>query len=266
MRALLKVQTVIPVVRFPQSMALPFWIAAGMMAAVFITATLSGVFGMAGGMILLWLLLLLLPVEVAIAVHGVIQVIANGSRAWFSRAYVDWRILSTIAAGMLLAAVLLLVVRYQPDARVVYFAVGMMPILVWMPKGWLALDAARPHHALLCGFIGGGLNLTVGLSGPTTDVFFIRTEMDRRTIIATKAATQVISHGAKIAFYANAALTLTGGEWAAIALAAPFAILGTRAGAAILHRMTDANFRAWTRWIVTAIGIVYLAQGVMLVA
>jgi hypothetical protein len=27
--------------------------------------------------------------------------------------------------------------------------------------------------------------------------------------------------------------------------------------------MTDANFRTWTKWIVTATGIVYLAQGLM---
>jgi hypothetical protein len=30
--------------------------------------------------------------------------------------------------------------------------------------------------------------------------------------------------------------------------------------------MTDANFRSWTRWVVTAIGIAYFTQGVMLVA
>jgi len=247
-------------------MAMSVWIAAGLMVAVFVTSTLSGVFGMAGGMILLWSLLLLLPVEAAIAVHGIIQVVANGSRAWFSRVYVDWRILGLIVAGLLLSALLLLLVRYEPDARVVYFVIGLLPILVWIPKRWLALDAAKPHHAVLCGLVAGGLNLTVGLSGPTVDVFFIRTQMDRRTVIATKAATQVVSHAAKIAFYANAAVTLTGGEWGAIALAAPMAILGTRAGAAILHRMSDAGFRTWTRWIVTAIGLVYLVQGVMLVA
>ena len=243
-----------------------FWIAAGMIVAVFFTSTLSGVFGMAGGMVLLWILLFMLPVETAIAVHGVIQVVANGSRAWFARQYVDLRILTLIIAGILFSAALLLVLAYQPDLRGVYFAIGLMPVLVWIPKRWLALDAAKPHHALLCGFVAGGLNLTVGLSGPTVDVFFIRTRMDRRTVIATKAATQVISHGAKIAFYANATLVLTQAEWLGILLTAPAAILGTRLGAVILHRMTDDGFRAWTRWIVTGIGAVYLARGLMLVA
>jgi hypothetical protein len=39
--------------------------------------------------------------------------------------------------------------------------------------------------------------------------------------------------------------------------------MGTWAGGLVLARMTDANFRTWTKWIVTATGIVYLAQGLM---
>jgi uncharacterized membrane protein YfcA len=237
-----------------------------MMGAVFVTSLLSGIFGMAGGMVLLWLLLLLLPVEAAIAVHGIIQVIANGSRAWFSRAYVDWRILATIVAGMMAAALLLLIVSYQPDKLVVYFAVGLMPILVWMPKHWLALDAAKPHHALLCGFIGGGLNLTVGLSGPTVDIFFIRTQMDRRRVIATKAATQVVSHAAKVAFYGATAAAMAPNDWLLVVIAAPFAVAGTQLGYRILQKLTDDGFRKWTRWVVTGIGTFYLARGLMLLA
>jgi uncharacterized membrane protein YfcA len=53
--------------------------------ATFCTSILSGIFGMAGGMILLAALMTVMPVATAIAVQGVIQLIANGSRAIFSR-------------------------------------------------------------------------------------------------------------------------------------------------------------------------------------
>ena len=240
------------------------WIGVAMLAAVFVTSTLSGIFGMAGGLILLALLLLLLPVGTAIAVQGAIQIVANGSRAWMSRAYVDWRIVGIIFLGLLAAAALLYLVRYTPDLRTVYIAIGLLPILVWIPASWLALDASKPAHAFVAGLIGGGLNLAVGVSGPTVDIFFIRTPMDRRKIIATKAATQVISHASKIVFYWNAAMVLSPLEWGVVALAAPFAIAGTSFGYWVLQRLTDANFRAWTRWIVTAIGIYYLVQGISL--
>jgi len=243
---------------------MPIAIAAALLVAVFFTSMLSGVFGMAGGLVLLAILLTILPVSTAIAVQGAIQIIANGWRAFLSRAFIDWTILGFICLGLLAAGVVLYLVRYTPDLATVCIAIGLMPILVWIPKHWLALDASKPHHAFLCGLLGGGLNLAVGVSGPTVDIFFIRTMMDRRQVIATKAATQVISHASKVVFYWNAAAVLTPFEWGAIAMAAPFAMAGTSAGHWILQRLTDANFRAWTRWIVTAIGIFYLLRGISL--
>ena len=239
-------------------------VAAVLLVVVFFTSMLSGIFGMAGGLALLAVLLVILPVGTAIAVQGAIQIIANGSRAWFSRAYIDWKILGIICLGLVAAGVILVIVRYTPDLASVCIAIGLLPILLWIPQSWLALDASKPHHAFVCGLLGGGLNLTVGVSGPTVDIFFIRTPMDRRTIIATKAATQVVSHAAKIAFYWQAAMVLTGWEWGAVALAAPFAVLGTSAGYWVLQRLTDANFKSWTRLLVTAIGIYYLIRGIAL--
>jgi len=240
------------------------WVSVVLLLAVFGTATLSGVFGMAGGLVLLAILLTILPVGTAIAVQGAIQIVANGSRAYLSRAYIDWKILGVISLGLLTAGVILFIVRYTPDLPTVCIVIGLLPILVWIPRRWLELDASKPLHAFFCGLLGGGLNLTVGVSGPTVDIFFIRTQMDRRVVIATKAATQVLSHAAKVVFYWQATMVLSPLEWGAVALAAPFAIAGTSAGHWILQRLTDAHFRHWTRLIVTVIGIFYLARGIVL--
>ncbi len=239
-------------------------ITAALLVAVFFTSMLSGIFGMAGGLVLLGILLLMLPVGTAIAVQGAIQIVANGSRAWFSRAYIDWRVLAIMTLGLLVAGALLFTIRYVPDLATVCIVIGILPVLLWIPQSWLALDASKPHHAFICGLLGGGINLAVGVAGPTIDMFFIRTPMDRRTIIATKAAAQVVNHAGKIAFYWQAAFVLTGWEWGAVALAAPFAVLGTSAGYWVLQRLSDANFKSWTRLIVTAIGIYYLIRGLSL--
>ena len=233
-------------------------------AIVFLTSTLSGIFGMAGGMVLLAALLAIMPVATAIAVQGAIQIIANGSRAWFSREFIDWRIIATMVAGILLAAAVLFVIRYQPDLATVCIAIGLMPIMVWIPRSWMQLDASRPLQGFTCGLISGGLNLAVGVSGPSIDIFFIRTQMDRRKIIATKACIQVISHGAKVVFYGTAASAMVAGDWVLVALAAPFAIAGTNVGYLILQRLSDDGFRRWTRWIVTLLGIFYLTRGIVL--
>ena len=234
--------------------------------SVLLTSTLSGVFGMAGGLILLAVLLAMLPVATAIAVQGAIQIIANGSRAWFSRAFIDWRALGWICLGLLAAAIALFILRYTPDLATVCIAIGLMPILVWIPKTWLALDASKPMHAFFCGLLGGGLNLAVGVSGPTVDIFFIRTQMDRRKVIATKAATQLVSHAAKVLFYGTLATAVGTADWVLVLIAAPFAVAGTNLGYHILQRMSDEGFRKWTRWVVTAIGFFYMLRGLSLLA
>jgi uncharacterized membrane protein YfcA len=239
-------------------------LAAALLVSVFFTSMLSGVFGMAGGLVLLAILLLILPVGTAIAVQGAIQLVANGSRAVMSRAYIDWRVLAIMTLGLISVGVVLFIVRYTPDLATVCIIIGLLPALLWIPQSWLALDASKPSHAFVCGVLGGGVNLAVGVAGPTIDMFFIRTRMDRRTIIATKAAAQVVNHTAKIVFYWNATTMLTATDWTWVALAAPFAVAGTSAGHWVLQRLTDANFRAWTRLIVTAIGIFYLARGISL--
>ena len=56
-------------------------LAAGFAAAVLFTSFLSGIFGMAGGMILMGLLLAMLPVATAMLLHGITQLASNGWRA-----------------------------------------------------------------------------------------------------------------------------------------------------------------------------------------
>jgi uncharacterized protein len=235
----------------------------GMAVTVFLTSLLSGIFGMAGGLILLWVMLFLYPVGTAIALQGIIQMVSNGSRAWFSRAYIDWKILGILCLGVACAASILFVIDYTPNLVVVLIGVGLMPILVWLPVKRLELDASRPAHAFVGGVLSGLLTISVGVAGPTVDIFFIRTQMDRRKIIATKASIQTLSHAAKIVFYWEAASRLPAIDLIAVIVAAPIAVLGALAGNGILQKMTDANFRAWTRWVVTAVGAVYLAQGLL---
>ncbi len=117
---------------------------------------------------------------------------------------------------------------------------------------------------MLAGLSVTGLNLVAGVSGPLLDVFFVRAGMGRHSVVATKAATQVLAHAAKVLVYGAA---LTGGQhvpWLVVAAAVPLSMLGTVAGGRLLDRMSDASFQTATRWVVTAIGGVYLTQAAAL--
>jgi hypothetical protein len=221
---------------------------------------------MVGGMVLLWLLIAILPATTAIAIQGVIQLVANCARAFFSRAWIDWRIVAFATLGLGVAVSLLALVQYTPTAPVISICVGLLPVLVWIPMRWLKLDASHALQAALCGFLSGGLNVGVGVAGPIVDIFFIRTRMDRRQIIATKAVLQVISHLAKIIYYSASLLALTHREITYVTLSAPFAVLGSMLGHFMLLRLTNEGFREGTRWLVTLVGVLYFVQGLYLLA
>ena len=234
-----------------------------------VTSTLSGVFGMAGGLVLMGALALVLPVSAALVTHGLIQMAANGWRAVLHRQHVQWRIVGLYALGSAVVAIALAFVAYTPSKPLLYLLLGLVPGLTWLPKRVLTLDAAKPPQALLCGLLVTGLNLLAGVAGPLLDIFFIRTDLTRHRIVATKAATQVFSHLAKVLVYGAPLVRANGPGMPPVwvfAAAVPLAMLGTVAGGRILDRMTDRRFIASTRWVVTAIGAVYLVQAAQLFA
>ena len=73
---------------------------------VFATSVLSGLVGRAGGVILLALLVATLPTASAMIMHGLIQAVANGSRVWFIRKHVQWRLMPLYFAGVLVIALI----------------------------------------------------------------------------------------------------------------------------------------------------------------
>ncbi|HEY2357778.1 MAG TPA: sulfite exporter TauE/SafE family protein, partial [Phenylobacterium sp.] len=62
--------------------------------SAFLTAALSGVFGMAGGLALKGALALVLPVSAVFVTHGLLQLVANAWRAILHRKHVVWRIVA----------------------------------------------------------------------------------------------------------------------------------------------------------------------------
>lgn len=239
-----------------------------LLLVVLVTSTVSGVFGMAGGLMLMGALTLAMPVAAAMVTHGAVQFVSNGWRAVLHRKYIIWRIILFYGVGSAIAAALLALVTYQPTKPWVFLMLGLVPGLAWIPKGRFNLDAAKPTHAVACGLSVTGLNVIAGVSGPLLDVFFVRTDLTRHQIVATKAATQAFSHTVKMVFYGVPILASAQPSglppWWFFALAAPLAMIGAWLGGMVLDKMSDKNFLKWTRWIVTAIGVVYLVQAAAL--
>ncbi len=231
-----------------------------------VTSFISGILGMAGGMILMGVLLALMPLPAAMMLHGITQLAANGWRAVLLRAEVDWRVFRGYVVGALAALLLFTLVRLVVSKPVALIAMGLTPFAtMWLPEG-LHLNAQRRGQAFLCGVLCAAVSLTAGVSGPILDVFFVRTGMRRHAVVATKALTQSFTHILKI-FYFGAVISLQGGNvrpWLA-AMMVVLALVGTSLSRSVLERMNDVSFRRWTRWTVLTLGAIYLANGLRLV-
>jgi uncharacterized membrane protein YfcA len=241
------------------------------LTATLVTAAISGVFGMAGGLILMGVLAAFVPVATAMVMHGFIQIISNSSRAALLWKHISWPIIGRYAVGVAGAIGLIALLAWRPDQPAVFVMLGLTAMVVWIPKKVVEINIEKRWQAEICGFSVQLLNTIAGVAGPLLDLFFVKTPLPRQTVVATKAATQVMAHAVKIAFWGWPLLGALGDPAKAaeaglpplwvFAAVVPLSLAGTWSGGRLLERMTDANFREWTRWIVTATGAVYLARG-----
>ena len=243
-------------------------ITATLVAGALVTSFISGILGMAGGMVFMGLLLALLSVPEAMVLHGITQLASNAWRAVLWRREIDWRVLGGIAAGSLIALGCFIGIQAVASKAEALIVLGVTPFLALMLPPKLVLDVRRRGHPLLCGIVCTTLQLIAGISGPILDVFFVRSQMDRRTVVATKAVTQSMGHLIKIAYFGflvgSAQRGSVEAELAMVLIAC--AVIGTTLSRRVLDRLTDASFRQWTRRAVVGMGLIYIAWGSWLLA
>jgi uncharacterized membrane protein YfcA len=229
------------------------------------TSFISGILGMAGGLILMGILLALMPVPAAMMLHGITQLASNGWRAFLWRSHVDWRVFRGYLYGSLAVTALFAVFQFVVSKPVALIVMGLTPFLALALPERLQLNVERRGHSSACGAVCAVLSLTAGVSGPILDVFFVRSKMTRHAVVATKATTQSLSHLLKIAYFGGVLAVGRGlvEPWLGLMMVA-LAFGGTTLSTRVLERMNDASFRLWTRRVVMAIGLAYLASGTLL--
>jgi uncharacterized protein len=240
------------------------------------TSFMSGIFGMAGGLILMGVLLIFLPVPAAMTLHAITQMTANGWRAAVWHQHVMWRVLPGYLVGSAIVFALLALVQFSPPKDWVYLCLGIMPFAGRALPRTHAPEIRRPGAPFLVGAMVMVLNVLAGVTGPMLDMFFLAKDLDRRLVVATKAMTQSIGHAIKFAYFTfivvapapvetNLPTAADSGPGVPVwifVMCAALAICGTTLAKPVLHRFSNDAFQIWSRRLVLAVGVVYLAQGV----
>lgn len=239
--------------------------------AALITSFISGVLGMAGGMILLGVMLALLPMSAAMVLHGITQMFANGWRAWIWRRQINWRVFRGFAVGAVVALAAFIAMQFVVTKAVAFILLGVMSFISFVLPQRMTLTVDHRAQPFWCGLVCTVAQLVAGVSGPLMNLFFVRSVMDRRSVVATKAMAHTLGHFFKILFFGGIGLIATGRipdtlSWPLIISCVVLAFFGTTLSKRVLEKITDIHFRLWTKWVVLAMGSIYLVSGVMMLS
>ena len=226
-------------------MTLLAWIIIGI--SIVAGSFLSGVFGMAGGMVVIGVLLIYFDVATAMILFSIIQLAANGWRAFQWWSYVRWDIIWLYCLGGVVAFAAFRLIAFIPDKALVYLLLGLMPFAVeLLPASW------RPNIEwrgvpFVTGLLTTVIQFLSGVGGPFLDIFFQKSALDRKTTLATKAIAQIGEPRFAAVYFVSITGFGTARSSVPVLAAIALAIGGTMLAPYVIERMTDDSFRQWTR-------------------
>jgi uncharacterized membrane protein YfcA len=232
-------------------------------ATIVFSSFLSGVFGMAGGMVLLGVLLNYFDVATGMIFFSIIQLFANGWRVVQWRHYILWGIFGWYFVGAVIAFAGMWMIAFVPDKAMVYLGLGVMPFVVEALPASMRPNIEWKGVPLFTGVATTIIQILAGVGGLFLDIFFQKSMLDRKTTNATKAVAQSFSHIVR-AFYFGSLSGIGDVPLWATGPAILLAIAGTSLAPFVIERMTDHGFRQWTRAIIFAISVVYLVRAAWL--
>jgi uncharacterized membrane protein YfcA len=234
--------------------------------ASLLTAGVSAVLGMAGGIMLLAVMLLFLDPVVAIPIHALVQLVSNSSRTVIHARSVRRDLLLPFALLLLPAGALTLPLVQLAPADLLRLGIGIFVLVAtWRPR-WLLLGVdskripVRPRFALI-GAGAGALGPLVGATGPFIAPFFLELGLTRFELIGTKAACQATGHLAKMVLFGVAGFAFF--EYAGLMLGmATSVIAGTWLGTRLLKHLDDDLFTRLYKLTLTAVALRLVWGGV----
>lgn len=217
----------------------------------FLTATLSGILGMGGGILLLAVMAGYFPPSVTIPFHGAVQLVSNVSRATLSWRDIAWRILGPMIAGSVAGAVVGSQLAITlPESTYQFLMGAFILVFTWMPK-FKSAPRVRGKFFWLGG-VSTALSFIVGATGPLVAPFFLKEDLSKEAIVATKAGGQAITHLLKVGVFSLFGFQLAQ-HWPLFLSMTVAVLLGTALGKALLNRLPEPAFLLLFRVLITVL-------------
>ena len=234
--------------------------------AALLTSSISAVTGMGGGIILLGIMAILIPEGyMVIALHGIIQMVSNGTRTFVFRDQIKKNLISEYFIGAIVGLGLSIFIVYVlmhfhnvTTANQISFDY-LKPIIGLYILWYLYLRGPKKEQKnklfIIVGFISGISSIFIGAVGPLIAPFFLRSDLNKENIIANKAACQIITHLGKIPIFMYFFELDYLAQYSTLFPLIVSVYIGTNIGKKLLHSISDKTFKIIFKICLTIISL-----------
>ncbi len=231
-------------------------------AAALVASTLAAITGFGGAAVLLPVLVVAVGVRDAVPILTVAQLIGNGSRVWFNRRELNYRVVGWFAVGSVPLGFLggLLFARAPLAALTRLLGAFLLFVVAWRhlrPRGF-----PRPplRGFALIGAAASFVSALLGSVGPLMAPFFLAFGLVRGAYIGTEALSTVVMHLTKLVAYRNAAVLSGSSVLVGLAMG-PVMVLGSWTGKRIVDRLSERVFVVLIEATMIVAGLLFLIRG-----
>lgn len=214
------------------------------------TAIVSAAIGFLGGTILIAFMAQFMPQTALVPVHAFNQLWSNASRGYFLIDHIEWKIVRRYFFGALAGSILtsFYVLSVSEHFYNIFLGVMILTMTLVPKEKWSWIAKVRGAGSLkffdkwlFTGFFAASIGLFVGAVGTFLGAVFLTESLEKRKMIATQAACQVITHFSKIAVFIYLGFKL--GPWLfLILLMTLVTTAGSYIGTRVLEKIPQAIF------------------------
>lgn len=213
-----------------------------LICAALFTSIISAMTGLGGGTLLLGIILLLVDTPYVVPLHAAIQLISNSTRFMLFFKHIRWKIILLFIIGVLPGAFAGIYLFKHLDKGLVKLMMGFFILLItFLPK---MKKVSNPKFFIFIpvGFISGLIGIFFGAIGPFIAPFFLRRDVIKEELVATKAACQSFTHVVKIVLFGFVGINILA-HWDVLIYLAVAVIVGTVIGKRFLVKISDQTFK-----------------------
>ncbi len=210
--------------------------------AIFSASLITSVTGMAGGVLMFAAMSQSMPLRPLIAIHGVIQIFSNAARCWFLAKHIRWGMCGTFSLGTILgsAAATFFLVNYVSEFMALSLLLILIVYTLFKPKKMPQILLSN-YQFFGVGIITGAMGIIAGVIDPLLAVFFVRDDLSKEQVVATKSFMQLVTHLCKIPAFIYLGFSFMD-NLPLILLLSTVAILGTQVGVRLLAVINSQMF------------------------